>query len=134
MHFNAFDGKVTRATISKLISGLKPLSSAHPNMCFVGIADYNDCQQCAASVYPKLERYLNDLIGKVVTVTMVKSVKFWDTENYYTLTYRLSYVNQNPDYPVDVNWDTIDLGIENDVIKDVMHSREWYGLSEYVKN
>ncbi|MBD3637877.1 MAG: hypothetical protein HUJ25_11025 [Crocinitomicaceae bacterium] len=133
-HFTKFEGKVTHHSIGELIAGLKSLSSKEANMCFVSIADYNDCMDRAATVYQNLYTYLDDLMGKDITVTQVKALKPWEDEDYYTLQYKLSYVNANPDYPTDVNWDTIDLGIQDNCIKDVIHSREWFGLSEYVKN
>lgn len=131
--FKSFEGKVTTAKLTKLITGLKRLSSQEANMCFISLADYNDCQERANKVYIGLAKYLDDLIGKEITVTEVRAIKPWEDEEYYTLTYKLSYVNDNPDYPTDVNFDTIDLGIQNDLIKDIIHSREWFGLSEYVK-
>ena len=133
-HFQKFEGKVTHDRISRLMTGLSALSSKEANMCFISIADYNDCQDRATTVYNSLSDYLDDLIGKEVTVTEVRAIKPWEDEDYYTLTYRLSYVNDNPDYPTDVNFDTIDLGIQNNCIKDIIHSREWFGLTEYVKN
>lgn len=133
-HFKNFEGKVTTQKLTKLITGLKRLSSQEANMCFVSLADYNDCQDKASKVYIGLTKYLDDLIGKEVTVTEVRAIKPWEDEEYYSLTYKLSYVNDNPDYPTDVNFDTVDLGIQNNVIKDIIHSREWFGLTEYVKN
>ena len=133
-HFNKFEGKVTSQKIVNLLTALRAVSSKESNMCFISLADYNDCQDKAAKVYAGLTKYLDDLIGKEVTVTEVKAIRPWEDEEYYTLSYKLSYVNDNPDYPTDVNFDTIDLGIQDNVIKDVIHSREWFGLTEYVKN
>ena len=132
-HFEKFDGKVTNFKITNLMIALRSLSSTQANMCFISIADYNDCQDKAAKVYTGLTKYLDDLIGKEVTVTEVKAIRPWEDEEYFTLSYKLSYVNDNPDYPTDVNFDTIDLGIQDNEIKDVIHSREWFGLTDYVK-
>lgn len=133
IHFKKFEGRVTSDKIVKLMTALKTLSSTDANMCFISLADYNDCQDRAATVYIGLTKYLDDLLNKEVTVTQLKAIKPWEDEDYYTLSYKLSYVNDNPDYPTDVNFDTIDLGIENNAIKDVIHSREWFGLTDYVK-
>lgn len=132
-HFNYLQGKVTSTKIKTLFSGLIPLSSANADMCFISLDEYNDCQDKPTTLYDKLYPYMDDLIGKEVSVKVVKSFKPWEDENYYTLAFRISYVNDNPEYPVDVNFDTIDLGISHDRIKDVIHDREWFALSDYAK-
>ncbi|UKN02566.1 hypothetical protein K6119_03425 [Paracrocinitomix mangrovi] len=131
--FNTFEGKVSTTKIKQLITRLTFFSSAEANMCFVSFDDYNDCQENAKTVYGKLYLYVDDLVGKEVTVTVVKSHKAWEDEDYYSLAIKMSYVNDNPEYPVDVNFDTFDMGIENDCIKDIVYSREWFSLSDYVK-
>jgi hypothetical protein len=133
-HFNHFEGKVTQNKISRLLASLVQLSSKDSNMCFISIADYNDCIDNAATVYPMLKRYLLDLIGKEVKVTEIKALRPWEDEDYYTLAFEIVYENDNPDYPTEYNFDTIDLGIQNNCIKDIMHTRQWFGLSAYVKD
>jgi len=132
-YFNQFQGKVNKEKVTTLLGGLSSLSSTEANMCFVSLDDYNDCMDYAKTVYAKMYLYMDDLFGKDVTVEVTKSLRPYEDEEYYTLAFKISYENKNPDYPTKVNFDTIDLGIENDAIKDIIYSREWFGLSDYVK-
>lgn len=129
--FDNFEGEVTQAKIDVLLTSLSDLSSESTDMCFTSLGKYNNCAEGARDVYATFSGYIDDLIGKNVTVELIGWNKPWEDENFYTLKFKISYDNHNPDFPVDINFDTVILDINNDKIKNITYGREWIDLATF---
>lgn len=128
--FYNLNGEVTTIKINSLILDLKKLS-ADSTMCFYSLFDYNNCNSDSDAVYDKVASYLNDLINKSVDVKLTKWNKPWEDENFYTLRFEIYYANDNPKFPVDLNFDSFILDVSEDRIKNIILAREWIELSKY---
>ena len=100
-------------------------------MCFISLDADNKCEGVKTEVYSDLMVYMDDLIRKEVTVDLTKWNKPWGDENFYTLRFEIHYSNENSDYPVESNFDTLIIDVNEDRIKSIMYAREWIDLATY---
>lgn len=129
-HLYGLNEVVTQSSIEKLLLDLEAISY-DTSMCFISLGEYNNCETGKSEVYPRLMKYIDDLVGKDVKVELTRWNKPWDDENFYTLRFKLSYSNENESYPVDINFDTIILDINEDKIKTIIYAREWVDLASF---
>lgn len=130
-HFQTFEGEVSQETIDNLILNLEAMSTDSAEMCFNSLGIYNNCEDTPESLYPILERYLDDLIGKEVRVEFFSWNQPWLDEDYYSLSFKLIYQNDNINYPVEENFDTIILGVNKGEIKNFIYARELIDLANF---
>lgn len=128
-NFENFEGEVNQASIDELIFKLKTMSTDSAEMCFTTLGLYNDCQDNSETLYPILESYLDDLIGKEIMVEFYRWNQPWLDEDFYSLSFKLIYKNDNPNYPVEENFDTIILDVNKGEIKNIIYAREWIDLA-----
>ena len=75
---------------------------------------------------------MKDLIGNQIdSVDLIKWNKPWEDEDYHELPFRMYYLNTNERWPVNVNFDTIHLGVNEGRIKNIVYAREWVELATY---
>ncbi|MFT7611766.1 MAG: hypothetical protein ACI9J3_000712 [Parvicellaceae bacterium] len=101
-------------------------------MCFNSLGEYNNCEDDRNSIYPRLCRYMNNVIGKDLTVKLTQWNKPLDDEDCFVLTFTLSYPNDHPEFDHELNWDNISIDVvKNRAIKSFIISWEYISLSKY---
>lgn len=130
--FNGLVGVITESKIIRFLDDIERKSSLKVDMCFTTLGEYNNCLDNRQSIKRILYRYMDDLIGKHIdSADLIKWNKPWEDEDYYELSFRMYYANTNDGWPVNVNFDTIHLGVNEGRIKNIVYAREWVELATY---
>ena len=111
-----FNGRVTAESLSALLDSLKLNSIDSNKICFISLFMYNDCTQGKDEVFAMLDAlFLNELLGKTISVSLKRERKLWDDEDYYIVHFLFTHPE---------NVEHLSLGINEGLIKNISYWKE----------
>lgn len=129
---NRLKTNLTNNTLVQFIDSMKVLSEDGNELCLNSLDQYNNCMDSKETVYPKLLKYMDDLIGIDIQDVQLQAIKRpWEDEDYYSLRISFHYINKDSEVKIDENFDTIIFGVNQGKIKNIIYAREWINFNTY---
>lgn len=131
--FNSLSGTVTQQKVDAFADSLYQITKEGNDRCFITLGETSDCSDTRDQFIARIKKYVDDLIGKNVTIELNSKRKPWEDVDLYMFSFRISYENTNPNHPVSINFDTVQLNVNEGLVTSATYGRSWIDLDTYGK-
>ena len=88
-----FGGQVTEESITTFVDSLIANSIDSSHVCFISLFAWNNCDMIAKDVFEVVKiAFLNDLVGKNITVSIKRERQPWEEDDFYMIHFLFTHL------------------------------------------